>query len=384
MKYFLLAFYVFANAAHSQQTINDLTVKDLKVVSTTKGSKPCPLMTQVQRDAIASPLNGQCVYNTTTSKLNVYNGSIWKTADGSINSWATSTAYLVGDIVIQSSKIYQCLIAHTSGTFATDLAASKWVELANDVASSTGVLPTANGGTGSSNIGTGVVKASFGALSSATIVNADVSASAGIATTKLGALTASRIAVTDASGFLTTSSIPSSNLSGTNTGDQTITLTGDVTGSGTGSFATTIQDGSVDLASDVAGSLPLANLTAGANGTFLKTIGGVASWASLTAVDSPSTSLPTICGALFTSGGAITRQLGGCFSSCSASSAYSCNFTASYWATEPICVASAGGSGYAVELQSITTTTFVSRVMDVSTSAPANAPWLIICFGEHQ
>lgn len=35
-----------------------------------------------------------------------------------------------------------------------------------------------------------------------------------------------------------TSTITGSNLSGTNTGDQTITLTGDVTGTGTGSFAT--------------------------------------------------------------------------------------------------------------------------------------------------
>lgn len=37
-----------------------------------------------------------------------------------------------------------------------------------------------------------------------------------------------------------TGTITGSNLSGTNTGDQTITLTGDVTGSGTGSFATTL------------------------------------------------------------------------------------------------------------------------------------------------
>jgi hypothetical protein len=36
------------------------------------------------------------------------------------------------------------------------------------------------------------------------------------------------------------STISASNLSGTNTGDQTITLTGDVTGSGTGSFATNV------------------------------------------------------------------------------------------------------------------------------------------------
>lgn len=38
------------------------------------------------------------------------------------------------------------------------------------------------------------------------------------------------------------------NTSGTNTGDQTITLTGDITGSGTGSFATTIATDAVDIA----------------------------------------------------------------------------------------------------------------------------------------
>lgn len=42
--------------------------------------------------------------------------------------------------------------------------------------------------------------------------------------------------------------VSGSNLSGTNTGDQTITLTGDVTGSGTGSFAATIANGAVTLA----------------------------------------------------------------------------------------------------------------------------------------
>jgi hypothetical protein len=39
-----------------------------------------------------------------------------------------------------------------------------------------------------------------------------------------------------------------SNTSGTNTGDQTITLTGDVTGSGTGTFAATIADDAVTFA----------------------------------------------------------------------------------------------------------------------------------------
>lgn len=49
--------------------------------------------------------------------------------------------------------------------------------------------------------------------------------------------------------FVTSSDLTNlSNLSGTNTGDQTITLTGDVTGSGTGTFAATIANDAVTYA----------------------------------------------------------------------------------------------------------------------------------------
>lgn len=41
-------------------------------------------------------------------------------------AWVTSTAYAVGDVVLQGSNCYVCAMAHTSGTFASDLAASKW------------------------------------------------------------------------------------------------------------------------------------------------------------------------------------------------------------------------------------------------------------------
>lgn len=43
--------------------------------------------------------------------------------------WVTTTAYSVKDVVTQSSNTYICAVAHTSGVFATDLAASKWVLL---------------------------------------------------------------------------------------------------------------------------------------------------------------------------------------------------------------------------------------------------------------
>jgi hypothetical protein len=41
--------------------------------------------------------------------------------------WATATAYAVGNSVFQNNSLYRCLIAHTSGVFATDLAAAKWL-----------------------------------------------------------------------------------------------------------------------------------------------------------------------------------------------------------------------------------------------------------------
>ncbi len=67
-----------------------------------------------------------------------------------------------------------------------------------------------------------------------------------------------------------------STISGTNTGDQTITLTGDVTGSGTGSFATTIANDIIDWA-DIADATTLDAATsvtgsAGRSFTFARTL----------------------------------------------------------------------------------------------------------------
>jgi hypothetical protein len=42
-------------------------------------------------------------------------------------AWVTATQYNVDDFVTNGGQTYRCLTAHTSGTFATDLAALKWV-----------------------------------------------------------------------------------------------------------------------------------------------------------------------------------------------------------------------------------------------------------------
>ncbi|MDI3560238.1 hypothetical protein [Bradyrhizobium sp. Arg816] len=42
-------------------------------------------------------------------------------------AWATGTQYAVAEAVIANNGLYRCAVAHTSGVFAADLAAGKWV-----------------------------------------------------------------------------------------------------------------------------------------------------------------------------------------------------------------------------------------------------------------
>jgi hypothetical protein len=52
------------------------------------------------------------------------NGSQITTTFG---AWATTTQYVIGDLVTNSGSYYRCVVNHTSGAFATDLAAVYWV-----------------------------------------------------------------------------------------------------------------------------------------------------------------------------------------------------------------------------------------------------------------
>lgn len=53
-------------------------------------------------------------------------------------AWLTATAYQVNDAVKQAGSSYICLVAHTSGVFATDLAAVKWDLIAEKGAAGAG------------------------------------------------------------------------------------------------------------------------------------------------------------------------------------------------------------------------------------------------------
>ena len=60
--------------------------------------------------------------------------------------WLTATSYSVNDLVQNNGSSYVCLTAHTSGTFATDLAAAKWSLMVQGI--STGA-PSVTGSRGS-------------------------------------------------------------------------------------------------------------------------------------------------------------------------------------------------------------------------------------------
>mgnify|MGYP000881372580 FL=1 len=52
---------------------------------------------------------------------------------GTPAAWLTATAYTIGQLVTQAGNVYYCLVDHTSGTFATDLAADFWLPQADGV-----------------------------------------------------------------------------------------------------------------------------------------------------------------------------------------------------------------------------------------------------------
>lgn len=66
--------------------------------------------------------------NTKTRIADMYQSII--DSKFSLVPWVTGTLYTANkSSVVQSNILYKCLITHTSGTFATDLAASRWVAI---------------------------------------------------------------------------------------------------------------------------------------------------------------------------------------------------------------------------------------------------------------
>lgn len=96
----------------------------------------------LQRDD-GAPANQIVTYDTLATDARALMGG-W-TPRG---AWATATAYKVKDLITTAGVNYVCVTAHTSGVFATDYAANKWVaQYGESFAIASGSLVTPTGGT---------------------------------------------------------------------------------------------------------------------------------------------------------------------------------------------------------------------------------------------
>lgn len=214
------------------------------------------------------------------------NGIVTKTADGFVETRAlqgtgnritvTNGDGVAGNPTVDVSASYagQATIT-TLGTITTGVWQATPVGIAfggsGQSTANTALnafLPTQTGHAGEALFTNGTDTA-WGAVTLGTVTSVGVAGNDGIGVsgspiTSSGTITLSLGAITPLS-VAAIGAVSGSNLSGTNTGDQTITLTGDVTGSGTGSFAATLATVNSNVGS-FGSSTAIPTLTVNAKG----------------------------------------------------------------------------------------------------------------------
>ena len=214
------------------------------------------------------------------------NGLVTKTADGFVETRSLQGTTnrisvangdgVVGNPTVDISASYagQATIA-TLGTVTTGVWQATPVGIAfggsgqsTANAALNAFLPSQPGHAGEALFTNGTDTA-WGAVTTGTVTSVGVAGNDGIGVsgspiTSSGTITLSLGAITPLS-VAAIGAVSGSNLSGTNTGDQTITLTGDVTGSGTGSFAATLATVNSNVGS-FGSSTAIPTLTVNAKG----------------------------------------------------------------------------------------------------------------------
>lgn len=231
------------------------------------------------RSNVVAPVNGMMIYEDSTSSFLCFAGGVWGSCASGVGT-GTVTSISQGYGIINTPNP---IVATGTVTVDTATLSGKYVRLADSTGTgyATQYDLTQIGGGGIWGTITGTLSDQTdlqAALDGKQPLDADLTTIAGLTATtdnfiqsKAGAWASRTIAQVKTDLGLT----------GTNSGDQTITLTDDVTGSGIGSFATTIADNSVDgtdiaLGTDAAGDLMMYNGTdwirvaIGTNGQLLR------------------------------------------------------------------------------------------------------------------
>lgn len=232
----------------------------------------------------ANGISGVVTNPTTTPDLTLTLGAITPTsvaASGTVTgsnlsgtNTGNQTITLTGDVTGSGTGSFAATIANDAVTFAKFQNITT-ARLLGRATAGSGDMEEITLGTNLSFTGTTLNAAgSGGTVTSVSVTTANGVSGVVADPTTTPAITLTLGAITPAS-VAAVGTVTGSNLSGTNTGDQTITLTGDVTGSGTGSFAATIANDAVTFAKiqNITTARLLGRATAGSGDTEEITLG---------------------------------------------------------------------------------------------------------------
>lgn len=278
-----LSGYGITNGVANTITVNghalsgnvSVTTADLSldnVTNTSDASKPVSTAQQTALNLkanLASPTFTGTVSGVTAAMVGLGNVTNESKATMFTNSTFTGT-FSVAAGSIANAALANAAVANLSGTNTGDNAVnSNYSGLVSnathtgDATGATALTVVKINGTSLAGLATGILKNTTTTGVPSIAAQADVTALLGA-----GSITNTMLA-----------NAAVANLSGTNTGDQTITLTGDVTGTGTGSFAATIGATKVTNAM-LAGSITSAKLV----GTDIATLARNSSYNGITSV----------------------------------------------------------------------------------------------------
>ena len=219
-------------------TNTSVTTAALQVSSTTQGFLP-PVMTTTQKNAIATPASGLIVYDTTLNALNFYNGTSWSSGGGGGMVYpgagiALSTGSAWGTSITNNSADWNT--AYTNRITSLTTTGSGAATLVSNVLNiptpptATFTSLTVTGSSGASTLLSGVLNVPTYTLTGLggqpLATNLTSLAGLSYASTSFVKMTGTGVFALDTNTYIT--------------GNQTITLSGNVTGTGTTSITTTI------------------------------------------------------------------------------------------------------------------------------------------------
>lgn len=128
-----------ANGVSGRATVKTASLDGLMAAIKSTTDQIIANLALIQRDDGQLLDQRVTIASLSTQVLALLSSTAWRVR----GAWVGGTVYAQGDIVLQGGIVYVCIVAHTAGVFATDLAAGDWGPVtASATAATTSFSPT--------------------------------------------------------------------------------------------------------------------------------------------------------------------------------------------------------------------------------------------------